>query len=73
MDGISHKETFWVVGGEYADTRFDRPATGKMLERHGPYFTRSEAYEAWQDMSWRQVDNCNVRYRIVEGAEAPTA
>ncbi len=73
MDSVSDNGAFWVVGGEYADTRFDRPAPGKAIERHGPFLTRGEAYGIWQELSWRQVDNCNVRYRIVEGAEAPVA
>ncbi len=73
MDSISEKGPFWVVGGEYTDTRFDRPAPGKRLECHGPFLAHGEAYKSWQALSWRAVDNCHVRYRIVAGAEAPAA
>jgi len=61
---------FWVVGGEYADTSFTRIAKGKKAERLGPFPTYEGAYAAWQNASWRHVDQCNFRYRILE-AGAP--
>jgi Domain of unknown function (DUF4170) len=73
MDGFSRHGPYWVVGGEYTGTDFRILAPGARLERHGPYTNRRDAYEVWQDLSWRQVDNCHVRYRIVECAEAPAA
>ena len=57
---------FWVVGGRYRDTRFDRFAEGRGEERHGPFATYADAQREWQKLSWRFVDDCNVRYRIVE-------
>ena len=61
---------FWVVGGEYADTSFTRFAKGAKEERHGPFPTYAAAYAAWQNASWRHVDQCTFRYRILE-AGAP--
>jgi hypothetical protein len=71
MDGTRRNGPFWVVGGEYADTSFARLAPGAKEERMGPFATWRDAYDAWQAASWRLVDRCNVRYRIVEGEEAP--
>jgi hypothetical protein len=60
---------FWVVGGEYADTSFTRIAKGAKAEKLGPYSTYDAAYTAWQRASWRHVDQCNYRYRILEAGE----
>jgi hypothetical protein len=56
----------YVVGGEYADTSFNRPAPGQELEKHGP-FTRQEAMDFWRNITGRTVDNAMVRYSIVSG------
>lgn len=61
---------FWVVGGEYESTRFERIAGGGREERHGPYASYDEAEREWARLSWARVDNCNVRYRIVEERDA---
>lgn len=60
---------FWVVGGEYTSTDFDQLVEGAAEERYGPYSSYEQAMDDWLGLSWRQVDNCNYRYRIVE--EAP--
>ncbi|HVJ53745.1 MAG TPA: DUF4170 domain-containing protein [Aliidongia sp.] len=60
---------YWVVGGEYADTKFDRMAPGKTLEQHGPYATYEEAHKSWAARAWATVDDCNCRFRVVEGSE----
>ena len=62
---------YWVVGGEYASTAFDKMAPGKTEERHGPYTSLKDARAQWQRLSWQKVDNCNVRYRIEEENAAP--
>jgi hypothetical protein len=60
---------YWVVGGEYADTSFRRLAPGAKEERIGPFHSYESAYKAWRAASWRHVDQCNWRYRIVEAGE----
>lgn len=56
---------YWVVGGEYADTRFQRIAPGKSEERLGPFATYAEAHRVWAGKAWTTVDDCHTRYRIV--------
>lgn len=55
---------WWVVGGEYADTGFDRMAEGKTEERHGPFDDYAEAQAEWQRLSWQHIDDAHMRYRI---------
>ena len=62
----NHMSAFWVVGGEYRNTRFDEFAEGQKEERYGPFPSYDAARREWQQRSWAQVDNCNVRYRILE-------
>lgn len=57
---------FWVVGGRYASTDFDKFAEGCSEERHGPYNTRAAAEAAWQSHAWKTVDDCLYRFRIVQ-------
>ena len=57
---------FWIIGGRYASTKFDRFAPGASEERHGPFKTYAAAEKEWQRLSWRNVDDCHYRYRIVE-------
>ncbi len=59
---------FWVIGGAYKDTRFDELKHGVSEERYGPYWSYRDAERAWQRLSWREVDNCQVRYQIIEEA-----
>ena len=62
---------FWVIGGAYADTNFDRIQGGGKEERIGPFATYEEAKAAWQKRAWETVDNANARFRIEEeGAES---
>ncbi len=60
---------FWVVGGEYTDTRFETIAPGKTLERHGPYATYKAAHDVWASRAWGTVDDCHSRFRVIEGDE----
>ena len=57
---------FWVVGGEYADTGFERLAKGASEERHGPFMSYDEAYATWQARARATIDDALVRFRIVE-------
>ena len=61
---------YWVVGGEFTDTRFVDMAKGRELEHHGPYRTYREAYEVWSERAWQTVDNCHCRFRVLKGDKA---
>lgn len=56
--------SWYVVGGEYADTDFCTLATGQKLESYGPY-PRPEARAVWRALTGKTVDNAMVRYNIV--------
>jgi len=56
---------FWVVGGVYTDTNFNRIAEGKE-ERIGPFADYAAAKAAWQKRAWETVDHANARFRIEE-------
>lgn len=60
-------EKFYVVGGEFADTSFTKPAPGTDLETHGPY-SRQDAHDVWRSLTGKTVDNAMVRY-FVKAAE----
>lgn len=55
---------YWVVGGEYVDTHFDRIADGAAEQRHGPFTSYADAQAEWARLSWRHIDDAHVRYRI---------
>lgn len=57
---------FWVIGGTYADTNFDRISAGGKEERIGPFAKYDDAKAAWQKRAWETVDQANARYRIEE-------
>lgn len=56
-------KSYYVVGGEYADTSFSRIANGKSLEIYGP-FTRPEALDHWRAITGKTVDCAMTRYDI---------
>ncbi|GGF16220.1 hypothetical protein GCM10011611_22480 [Aliidongia dinghuensis] len=60
---------FWVVGGEYTGTDFTTIAPGKALEKHGPFNEYKQAHDVWASRAWATVDDCQSRFRIVEGTE----
>jgi len=62
---------FWVIGGEYASTRFERIAPGGREERIGPFASYEEAKAAWAARAFATVDDAHARYRIVEAPDAP--
>lgn len=54
---------FWIVGGEYATTTFDRLVEGS--ERVvGPFADRRTAEAAWRRLSEDTRSQCCVRYTI---------
>lgn len=55
---------FYVIGGEYEDTRFARLSSEG--ERYGPFRTRAEAEAEWRGRSMARIDQALVRYVIVE-------
>jgi len=57
---------YWVIGGVYADSSFERIAGGGAEERIGPFASYEEARAAWQRHAWATVDEANARYRIEE-------
>ena len=59
---------YWVVGGAYADTKFDRMQDGGPEQKFGPFRTYEEAKAEWQHRAWSSVDNACARYRIEEEA-----
>lgn len=64
---------YWVVGGEYADIRFETLAPGVREERHGPFASYAEAHRTWQARARATIDDALVRFRIVEEADSPAA
>ncbi len=64
---------YWVVGGEYTDTRFERIVGGGPEERIGPFPTHDAAKAEWRRRAWATVDSAHARYRIEEeaGGERP--
>lgn len=62
------EDPVYVVGGEYADTGFDRLAAGRKLEVFGP-FRRAEALIEWRSHTATTVDSCLHRYDVVSAAE----
>jgi hypothetical protein len=66
---IPDRSLFWVVGGRYTDTTFSKIEGGGSEEMIGPFDSFEDARKEWQRKSWAQVDQCNVRYRIVEVVE----
>jgi hypothetical protein len=61
---------FWVIGGIYADTRFERLAGGGAEERIGPFASYADAKAEWQRRAWATVDDAHARFRIEEEEEA---
>ena len=60
---------YYVVGGEYADTKFTQIAAGQKEERFGPFDER-EAHVCWRALTGKTVDNAMVRYFIRSEDEA---
>jgi hypothetical protein len=63
-------QRYWVIGGEYADTAFERVISG--TERIlGPYLCPDEARRAWEHVAVETRSICLARFTIVrEGSVA---
>ncbi len=62
---------YWVVGGEYADSKFNALLAGHSPERYGPFRSYDEARKEWQSRTMATIDNALVRYQVVsEGVRA---
>ena len=59
-------KTYWVIGGEYAETSFTRMQSGKELEVYGPFDRWDEALGFWRGLTSKSVDDALVRYDIRE-------
>lgn len=59
---------FWVIGGEYTDTRFSQLIDGTE-KLFGPFQEQSEARAVWDRIAGETRSICTARYTIVqEGA-----
>ncbi|MFI4974310.1 MAG: hypothetical protein ACHP84_07230 [Caulobacterales bacterium] len=56
-------ERFWVIGGEYANTRFNqlRDGTQQVL---GPFEDRTAAQAAWKRLSAEHSSQATARFSI---------
>ena len=59
-----------VVGGNFRTTEFEDYAGGGGPEGFGPFASCDDARKAWFGQSMARIDECLVRYRIVEEDEA---
>ena len=55
---------YGVVGGSYADSRFDTLAEGAEGERYGPFASEDEAYAKWRERAMATEDDPLAQYRI---------
>lgn len=63
---------YWVIGGRYEDTTFERIIGGGAESRFGPFDTYDAAKEAWATHAWQSVDDAHARFRIEQESEAAT-
>lgn len=56
---------YWIVGGEYSDTSFDRLLDGT-AEVKGPFATRESAMDEWRRLASATKASCHTRYTIAE-------
>ena len=63
-EGEESSAQYWVVGGEYSDTRFTTPAPGTEELRIGPFATYEAAKAEWTRRAWSTVDDAHTRFRI---------
>jgi hypothetical protein len=62
--GTSAAARFWVVGGEYKDTRFSDTADGRPETWVGPFASEAAARAEWAARSWASVDDALTCWRI---------
>ena len=61
-------DSWYVVGGEYADTTFQTIAPGKTKQVLGP-FGRKEALDKWRELTGKTVDSALTRFDLCTGEE----
>jgi hypothetical protein len=61
--GASIAPQFWVVGGEFRDTDFNRLAGP--AEATGPFADYETAFKEWERRSMEMKRHAHVRYTIV--------
>jgi hypothetical protein len=59
---------YWVVGGEFADARFESLAPGRSPERYGPFASYDAARKEWKARTMATIDNALVHYRVVDAS-----
>jgi hypothetical protein len=62
-------ERYWVIGGEYESTAFDKLVDGteQML---GPYRDPADARRAWEHIAVETRSVCTARFTIVREGSA---
>tara|TARA_B100001027_G_scaffold210108_1_gene176886 strand:- start:686 stop:868 length:183 start_codon:yes stop_codon:yes gene_type:complete len=57
---------YWVIGGKYTDTSFNKIEDGCEIEKYGPFDDHEEARKIWDYHSWKNVDDCFIRFTIIK-------
>src|SRR3546814_3334952 len=57
-------ERYWVVGGEYTDTRFAEIVGGGPERRLGPFDSYPEAKAVWRAKAMETIDDAHARWSI---------
>jgi len=60
---------FWVIGGEFETTAFDRVLEGTQ-QILGPFECRDKAKQAWEKVAVETSSICNARFTIVQEGSA---
>lgn len=55
---------YWVVGGTFADARFDKLAPGTEEERYGPFKSEDAAHAKWWERAMATEEDPLAMYRI---------
>jgi len=58
--------SYFVVGGLYKNTSFDEFVDDSKKEKYGPFESSEKAREVWDHYSWKNVDDCFIRYTIIK-------
>jgi len=60
---------FWIVGGEYTDTSFDRMVDGTR-QLHGPFNRYEDALSLWHRLADATRSICTARFVITHEGNA---
>ena len=64
---MASSNRFWVVGGEYKDTRFSELMDGTQ-KMYGPFESYDKARANWQSQAEATRSNCHMRFTIAQEA-----